>query len=86
MSYHRIPSPLESDKDLLLIIAFEIIKLLDNRKYVSMKDLIENNGRFDIISKEAPMLYNLIGILRCDATPQEITAIFAKYISGESFS
>ena len=55
LSYHNIPFKYEGDKELLVIIALEIIKILDNKKYMDMKDFIERKGKFDIITQEAPM-------------------------------
>jgi len=81
-SYHRIPSPPDGDKDLHLIIIFEIMKIIDNTKYLDMKERIEISGKLEIISQDAPLLYNLQSIIGSSANPKEIKEIFKKYISG----
>ena len=83
LNYNEIPYPPEGNKVFLMIIVFEIFKLLDNKKYITMKNIVENNGQLDINSPESAMILNLKSLVRCGgATSEEINDIFKQYISG----
>jgi hypothetical protein len=84
-NYHGIPSsPPEGDGDkvLLMIITFEIFKLLDNKKYVALKNIVENQGQLDVDSPDASMIFSLKDLLKCSATSQEVSDMFKNHISG----
>jgi hypothetical protein len=79
---------MKENKDTLAIIAFEIFKLIENKNFNELKRFIENRSNMlsiDIDDPASNILFKLFGILKCSAKPEEICALFIKFISNEYY-
>jgi hypothetical protein len=80
LGYRKI---LNSPNNLLLIIIFETMKMLDYKKYMELKNNAENNINLNFDSPETAMILNIKELINCSSTLQEIDIMFKKFINGE---
>jgi len=80
---NALPDSPVGDKFLFIIIAFEVLRIIDTKKYIVLKSIIETNSVLDLNSPEAAEIINLMNSINCKATPEEAIDIFKEYINGE---
>jgi hypothetical protein len=86
-NYHNISYETRDNQDLLVVIGIELLKILDSKKYIALKNLVENNQNIDVESKEQDQLtfVQIVHFLKSQPSSQKITDIFKKCIQGYYF-
>jgi hypothetical protein len=86
-NYHRLPYLSDSggSKELLTVIAFEVLKMTDNKKFISLKNIVETGGQLDNNIPAHSIVFSLVNSMKCSATTHEINEMFKKYIQNEYY-
>jgi hypothetical protein len=86
-NYYNVPyrSDGGGSKELLTVIAFEILKMMDNKKFIALKNIVETGGQLDNDTPAHSIVFSLVNSMKCSATDQEINVMFKKYIKNEYY-
>jgi Mg2+ and Co2+ transporter CorA len=84
MGSYRIGLFDDVNKQLLIIIAFETLKIIDNKKYNKLKNFVKNRGILDVNNHDHKIVFDLAKTVKSSTTTvDEINRIFKDMLENQ---